>query len=197
MAIERGGSTPRAKGEPAGPGPLRFSRPVVGREDVYVIGTEEAAFSRPRPPARRRARQGQMGPKAVEVDGGLHALIDGDERVAVELDECWRKYRPHERPYGGTERALAAGKGVAEVASHVSAPSALVRVAPAESSTKAAAQRAVSWAMRGAGRGRRARVPARPRRSRRCGVPQWRPVSPTGSWRPRSVQPAAWAISSR
>ena len=59
----------------------------------------------------------RRGPNAVEVDGGLHALID-DERIAVERDECGREHRPHELPHGGTQRALAAGKGVAELASH-------------------------------------------------------------------------------
>jgi hypothetical protein len=54
---------------------------------------------------------------AVEVDGGLEALID-DERVAVERDERGREHRPHELPHGGEEGAVTAGQCFAQLALH-------------------------------------------------------------------------------
>ena len=54
---------------------------------------------------------------AVEVDGSLDVLVD-DDGIAVEPDERGREHRSHELPYGGAQRAFAAGQCVAELAGH-------------------------------------------------------------------------------
>ncbi len=127
---------------------------------------------------------------AVEVDGRLDAarsMTNASRLSATSAGESIGRMNSHTAarsapsPPGSASRSLRAMR---------SEPSALVRVTPAGSSTNAAPNRAVSWAMPRSGSGS-----SSARRSSASAIASspdgsWRPVSPTGCWRSGSVQPA-------